>query len=203
MDGYSAALMYFAAGTTRPDTQTDGCEEPTHVANANRSNRMPPKPPRTSPATDYSSKTPCLGQRLCIWVKEKFNALNSARLKFAYDIACRETLLALDWALILDNPVLRKQQLLNFEKCYARRVPYLDLQTPEKKKELIDQFRILLENRCSDDIERFDDLRKAMEAQKRSDLNRWLNHKPNANRGYAHASNICSTLSKVLHLPRN
>lgn len=145
--------------------------------------------PRTSPVPTYSSATPSLDQRACIWIKQKCDAVERAVSRFSYDNACRETLLALDLALEGGHGHFSKGQLLNVEKCQQRRVAYLNRQTSENRTILKEEFDSRLVNRCKNDIKK---LHIAMEELGEREP------KLIKEGGFKHAAAICSALLKKL-----
>jgi hypothetical protein len=131
--------------------------------------------PRTSRAPGYSSKTPSLGQRICVWIKDKFTSLNSARLKFNYENACSDALFSLEKALSGDHAGSSKLHLLNLVKCRERQVAYLKLQSKEASQRLDKQYHESLAALCGGNRETLAKLKNAME--KFSQLNLFSNEK--------------------------
>jgi hypothetical protein len=152
--------------------------------------------PRTSKVASYSSNIPSLGARLCAWVRASCNNLNSARLKFGYENACKDALIALNLALVGGNGYFSKAQLLNFQRCYERRVHYFKLQTLEEQTKLRTQFVSQIDKLISAKKGDFNILLQGMKTLRRED------HNSGVNQGYGRAAAICKSIHSVcMRLP--
>lgn len=151
-------------------------------------------PPRTSQVASHSSESPTLGARLCAWIKG--SRLNSVRLKFAYENACQNSLIALNSALSGANRHFSKAHLLNLVKYRARQVAYLKMQDFATAKELDAAYQASVTAICN---------QKKIELRKLSGEMRLGGSKENVKsymeQGFVQAATLCEMLERRISVP--
>lgn len=150
--------------------------------------------PRTSQVASCFSERPTLGARLCAWIKGSY--LNSVRLKFAYENACQNSLIAFNLALSGTNRHFSKAHLLNIVKYRAQQVAYLKKQDSATAKELDAAYDASLTAICN---------QKKIELRKLSGAMRLGGSKEGVKsymeQGFVQAAMLCNMLERRISVP--